>query len=373
MLAEAVHGCFYAGDTPAMIVGRRARRRAGRPERVPPRATFFAAMAQGMALVADGQGEAGAASARQAVEILEESDELRDDPGLLAWAALGPLWLREAEAGRGLIDRAFEQARAQAALGALPFLLHLLARDQATTDQWAAAEASYDEAIRLGARPASESSSPRRWPGSPGWKHGRGARARAANMPPRRRCARSSASASTASGRSRPSATSSSGSAGPPRRSSTTEAQAEALRSRGIADVDLSPAPELVDAFLRLGRDDDAAAVAADFVAQATAKGQPWALARAARCRGLLADAGRAGGLLRGSAADCTHGHRTCSRPPAPGWPTGRACAVPANAFGHASSCARRSRSSSASARSPGPTRRAQSWRPRARRPGVAT
>jgi hypothetical protein len=67
------------------------------------------------------------------------------------------------------------------------------------------------------------------------------------------------------------------------------EAQAEALRARGIADVDLSPAPELVDAYLRLGRPDDAARVAPDFVAQATAKGQPWALARAARCRGLLA------------------------------------------------------------------------------------
>ena len=35
------------------------------------------------------------------------------------------------------------------------------------------------------------------------------------------------------------------------------QAQADALRSRGIADVDLSPAPELVDACLRLGRDED--------------------------------------------------------------------------------------------------------------------
>ena len=70
------------------------------------------------------------------------------------------------------------------------------------------------------------------------------------------------------------------------------QAQADALRVRGIADVDLSPAPELVDALLRLGRDDDAAEVAVEFEAQATAKGQPWALARAARCRGLLADAG---------------------------------------------------------------------------------
>ena len=70
------------------------------------------------------------------------------------------------------------------------------------------------------------------------------------------------------------------------------EAQAAALRSRGIADVDLSPAPELVDAYLRLGRGEEAAAAAREFVAAAEAKGQPWALARAARCRGLLAEPG---------------------------------------------------------------------------------
>src|SRR5204862_6120141 len=75
--------------------------------------------------------------------------ELRDDPRLLSWVALGPLWLREAEAGRTLIDRAFEQARGLAAVGLLPSLLHHLARDQATTDQWSLAEAGYDEAIRL--------------------------------------------------------------------------------------------------------------------------------------------------------------------------------------------------------------------------------
>jgi DNA-binding CsgD family transcriptional regulator len=67
-------------------------------------------------------------------------------------------------------------------------------------------------------------------------------------------------------------------------------AQADALRSRGIADVDLSPAPELVEAYVRLGRGHEAAGIAAEFVVDAEAKGQPWALARAARCRGLLAE-----------------------------------------------------------------------------------
>src|SRR4029077_9202195 len=292
MLAQAVHGCFYTGDMPAMIAAaeRAVALANGQGSR---RATFFAAMARGMALVADGQGEAGAASARQAVEILEESDELRDDPGLLVWAALGPLWLREAEAGRGLIDRAFERARTQAALGALPYLLHLRARDQATTDQWAAAETSYDEAIRLGRETGQRVEVAAALSGL-AWleaRQGREATCREHAAEATKQCEELGvglygvwaiqALGDLELGLGRPAAA-----------IEHYQAQADALRVRGIADVDLSPAPELIDAFLRLGRADDAAEIAVDFVAQATAKGQPWALARAARCRGLLADAG---------------------------------------------------------------------------------
>ncbi len=289
MLAQAVHGCFYVGDTQAMIAAaeRAVALANGQDSR---RATFFAAMAQGMALVVDGQGEAGAASARQAVEILEESDELRDDPALLCWAALGPLWLRETDAGRGLIDRAFEQVRAHAAVGALPNLLNLLARDQATTDQWAAAETSYDEAIRL-ARETGQRVELAALLAGLAWleaRQGREATCREHAADAIKLCEELGvdlyriwaiqALGDLELGLGRPAAA-----------IEHYQAQADALRSRGIADVDLSPTPELIDAFLRLGRDDDAVTLAGDFVARATAKGQPWALARAARCRGLLA------------------------------------------------------------------------------------
>jgi DNA-binding CsgD family transcriptional regulator len=70
------------------------------------------------------------------------------------------------------------------------------------------------------------------------------------------------------------------------------ERQRELLRETAISDVDLSPGAELVDAYLRLGRGEEAARVAAGFIAAAEAKGQPWSLARALRCRGLLADDG---------------------------------------------------------------------------------
>ena len=291
MLAEAVHGAFYSGETQAMVAAaeRAVALADGQGSR---RASFFAAMANGMALVADGRGEAGAAAVRGAVEILEQSDELRDDPRLLAWAAFGPMYLREADAGRGLIDRAFERARAESAVGVLPNLLAFLARDQATTDQWAAAEASFDEAIRLARETGQRSELVVALAGLAQLeRHGRATRpeCREHAAEARALCAELGivlqdswavqALGDLELGLGRPAAA-----------VTHHEAQLQELRERGIADVDVSPAPELVESYLRLGRGEDAAAAAAEYVAQAQAKGQPWALARAARCRGLLAD-----------------------------------------------------------------------------------
>lgn len=293
MLAQAVHGCFYAGDTPAMVAAAdRAIELAGRHRS--RRVQFFATIAYGMALVADGKGDAGAAAVRRAVEIAEGADELRDDPGLLIWAAVGPLWLREADAGRALIERAFDRARAEVAVGVLPALLHILARDQATTDQWPAAQASYDEAIRLATETGQRVELGAALAGL-AWLEARQGHEAV--------CREHAAKAVTLCGElgvglyrvwaiqalgdlelglGRPGAA-----------TEHYEAQVEALSTRGIADVDLSPAPELVDAYIRLRRDDDAATAAAEFTPRAEAKGQPWALARAARCRGLLADPDR--------------------------------------------------------------------------------
>jgi DNA-binding CsgD family transcriptional regulator len=67
------------------------------------------------------------------------------------------------------------------------------------------------------------------------------------------------------------------------------EEQLAALQTRGIKDVDLSPAPELVEAYLRTGRADTAAGAAEAFGREAAVKGSPWALARASRARGLIA------------------------------------------------------------------------------------
>jgi DNA-binding CsgD family transcriptional regulator len=68
------------------------------------------------------------------------------------------------------------------------------------------------------------------------------------------------------------------------------ERLAEVLASLGVLDPDLSPAPELVEVYLRVGRAGDATRVARAFAVRAAEKGQPWAQARAARALGLVED-----------------------------------------------------------------------------------
>ena len=67
------------------------------------------------------------------------------------------------------------------------------------------------------------------------------------------------------------------------------ERQRRLAEAHTISDVDLWPAAELVEAYVRLDRNDQARALTVEFHAAAEAKGQPWSLARALRCQGLIA------------------------------------------------------------------------------------
>ena len=289
MFAHAVRACFYSGDTPSMLAAaERALELAGGNGSV--KADFLAQMAFGIASVAAGEGEAGIAAARHAIDVLERTPELREDALLLAWAAWGPLWLREAETGRHLLDRARDAARTQATLGVLPGVLHVLARDQATTDAWLAAQASYEEAIEL-SRETGQFVELAASVAGLAWltaRQGRERACRALVEEARRRCEelglglygvwaeQALGDLELALGRVEEAAEAYLG-------------QRAQMNALGIGDVDLSPAPELVDLYLRLGRRDEAVAEAEEYARAAQAKGQPWALARAARSRGLVA------------------------------------------------------------------------------------
>ena len=289
ILADAIHASFYLGDATAMrAMGDRISSLATAcPDN---RSKCFAAMAEGMALVFAGEGDRGPERIRNAVALLMRSDELQEDRTLLAWAAMGPLWLREAAEGQALIDRALELARSRSATDVLPWVLLHVAIDRATTDRWAEAEAAFYEAIDLARESGQEaeltmSLARLAWLEARQGKQDRG-RAHAAEalaLSRRLSLATSELWALNALGDLEL------GRGRPEEAVIWYEEQVAALRARGINDIDLSPAPELVDVYLRTGHTDQAAATAQWFERGAATKGTPWALARAARSRGLVA------------------------------------------------------------------------------------
>ena len=289
MLAEAASACFYAGN-PAEMLRVAERAWATLPARPSERARFLAAMALGMARIMGGDASAGAEALHQAVTLAEGSPEVRDDLRMLPWLAVAPLFLREAATGRSLLAHTLQTARARAAVGVLPFALDLIARDQATTDRWAVAEATYQEAISL-ARESGQLTQLGFGLAGLAWLHARRGRdqdCRACAAEALELCGQLGTRlleiwATAALGELELAL----GDAA--RAVRHFERQQELLADQGITDADLSPAAELVDSYLKLGRDDDAATAAADFIATAQAKGQPWPLARALRCQGMLA------------------------------------------------------------------------------------
>ena len=289
MLAEAASACFFAGK-PAEMLAAAERARASLPASPSARARFLAAMAVGMARILGSDAAAGADALHEATTLAENSAEVRDDLRLLPWLAVAPLFLRESGTGRSLLEHALQTARAHAAVGVLPFALNLIARDQATSDRWAVAEATYQEAIAL-ARESGQQTQLAFGLAGLAWLQARRGRA------PECRTGVAEALllchglgmglhqiwATAALGELELGLGDAAGAV------AHFERQQQLLADLTITDPDLSPAAELVNGYLKLGRTADAQRVAAEFTASADAKGQPWPLARALRCRGMLA------------------------------------------------------------------------------------
>jgi DNA-binding CsgD family transcriptional regulator len=288
MLAEAADACAYAARPGPMLHAAQRAWDSLTPE-AGERERFFASLALGMALIYNGRGEEGAQLVRAAVELLERSDALSGDPRLLSSAALGPLWLRERAEGRALVARAIASARSEGALGALPFSLWLAARDAATSDRWAVAEALYEEAIRL-ARETGQATSLVAGLAGVACVHARQGR--------EEQCRQAAAEALALADRLGLDffrlwaldalAELELGLGHVEDAVARLEEKERLLAERGIADPDVSPVPELVEALLRLDRAAEADERLAGFARRAEAKGQPWSLARLARSRALL-------------------------------------------------------------------------------------
>ncbi|GAA3201454.1 helix-turn-helix transcriptional regulator [Microbacterium terregens] len=283
LLADAVHAAYYLGDarTASTLADRLSGLRAAVSE---PRARALGLMATGMAKVLSGRG--GAADIRAAVPLLETDAELLRDPRRLSWLMLAPLYLRDATSGarlRALVD----EVRAAAGIGALPAVLFHVARDQAATEAWTRAEANYTESIRLAADTGQTTELAMSLAGLC-WLESRAGKADAAR-------AHATEAAALCADRdihigeawvafALGDLALSLGDAD--RAVEHLSALTILLDRLGLQDVDLSPAPELADALLRLGRRADAVALSHRYRDDAVRKGQPWARARADRACG---------------------------------------------------------------------------------------
>ena len=287
LLADAAGVCFYLADgVTALALAREIEALLDRV--TSPRSRGLGQMAAGMARILANEG--GADQIRAAVAELTASGQLRDDQRRLPWLMLGPLFLRDNDSG-GELREAVHAARADVAVGALPSLLFHVARDDATTNQWVRAEATYDEAARL-ARETGQDTELAMCLAGLAWllaRLGRDDQCRALVAESLPLCRARDihvgtiwslfALAELELG------------LGEARHALAHLEELDALRDTlRLSDPDLSPAPELADALLRLGRHDEAGRVARQFRAAAAAKGQPWALARAERTMGMLGD-----------------------------------------------------------------------------------
>lgn len=281
LLAEAVLACFHLADTASMLaasdqIDRVLERTVSEPARL------VGAIAGGVAGVLTGRG--GPQRIRRAVQELVPTAHLVQDQRVAPWLVLGPLFLRESGTGRALVQTVVEDLRRRSVVGGLPFLLFHVARDQATTDRWNIAELSYSEGMHL-AREAGQACDLAACLAGLAWLEARQGKevscrqhaAEALQICGPRHIALFHSWSLFAMGELELGL-------GRPDAAITHLDRLEALLAElRLVDADLSPAPELVDALARVGRDDLARETAARFAARAATKGQPWALARAAR------------------------------------------------------------------------------------------
>jgi DNA-binding CsgD family transcriptional regulator len=294
IFADAVHVSFYMGDAAAGTRAAAAIERLLEDSRDTD-ARYLGAVASGMALVLSGEGARGIERIRTAAYRLAVPPDEPEDQFRLPLRLQGALWLRNSDAHRSVVAEAIDRMREQAALGSLPYLLMHIARDAATTDRWDDAEAAYAESIRL-ARETGQTTdlavslaglaclNARRG-------HDRECRdnASAAEHLSREHQIRLAAFwLEFARGDLR------AGRGDPAGALVHYERLMAALAETGLADPDQSCAPELVETYMHLRRPEDAWTVARSFSGRAEAKGQPWALARAARAVGICETSARA-------------------------------------------------------------------------------
>jgi DNA-binding CsgD family transcriptional regulator len=289
MLAEAAYATVYAsvGDEMDVLAARAV-------ELAPaddPRATCLAALALGAALAL--RGDAAATEwLHEASELIDTTPELREDPRLAALLGVPAAFLRAGPEGYEPAARAVRLARERGAVGVLPSALFYVGTGALGNGRWTEAAASFDESVRLAEEAGLPVDAVGSHAGLARLEARRGHAARAAASA-RHVLAQQSdlampffqAWAHHAEGEIAWAEGDAEGAV------AAFEAKQRVLTESRIGDPDQSPAPELAEVLMALGRVAEAAGQAAAAAAGAEAKGRPWALARARRAEALaLAD-----------------------------------------------------------------------------------
>ena len=294
MLADAVDACFPAGDSARMLAAAERAMELLRPS-ADPRSSFLATSHTAWRSCSPAGEPTARMTSGESVAIAEAHARLREDPETAALLAMGPLYLRESDVGQPpgrQRSRSRPRPRRDRCAAASPAPSR--PRD-AGSDRWSAAQAHYTEALALAreTRQDTEIAGALSGLGRLQARLGQEARCRATAEESLKLCVElglatyevwtHAALGELELGLGNASAA-----------AEHFERQLARLADAGLADVDLSPAPELVECRLRLGDLQQATQLAAEYLAAAEAKGQPWALARAYRSMALVAADGDA-------------------------------------------------------------------------------
>lgn len=289
ILADAALSTFGAGHPSDMLAAASKSLDMLRPDD-PAEFGVFAHVAYGALAILAGHGSDGPKHLHDSVALFVGVPAESFDPLVLMCAGIAGTFLREAEAGRDLLDRALDQAREHAPTAALPAVLFLLGRDAAASDRWPLARAHYEEGARV-ARETTQFT----WLASSvaglAWLDALEGRAdecrthagEALELSEHYGMGIYKAWSMIAIGQLELGL-------GRPEIALGHLLSCESLLAEiAINDPDLSQAPDVVDALVRLGRLAEAREAADRYQPIAEAKGQPFSLARAARARALLA------------------------------------------------------------------------------------
>ncbi|WP_328990499.1 helix-turn-helix transcriptional regulator [Kribbella sp. NBC_01245] len=288
-LAEVVHICYLLDDVPGMVAA--ADRAAVAADGDEPEQAMLAAYLAGAARVVEGRSDLGGPLLGRALELLESDPVLRDDPRHLTVLLLCARWLMDPQAVAVFAERRIARAREAGALGVLAMGLSLYSGGLAWLGDHVRAHAFAGEAVELleilgyatdpgvAYEIAAIESAARGMHDEAQRLLDEARRMVAINafdsMPPH--LARTVAFCATCRG-------------DLVEVVDVLEDQVVRFDGVGLYLEPLGVAPLLVEAYLGLGRDSDARALAARFAAAQAAEPIPAVAAMVARCEALVAD-----------------------------------------------------------------------------------